>query len=514
MAQITGRRIGPRFLLMYPPMAFWPDDSAKPDGSLGLLYIAGALRSRGYDVELLDAVVGPPEAPLEDTFYRVEQLPDGRARIGMTQEAILAAVRDFDVVGLTNLYTAQAPPAAETVTAIKAAYPDKLVIVGGTNARHMANWFLQAGADLVFLSEAECGIVAVGAQLRRGSRDFSAVPGVAFLRDGTMRCTSSTSVIHDLDELPFPAWDLAPLDRYWDIARPKGGGIQGSDRIRYGSLMTSRGCPFKCTFCHISKEDVGSFTGNLRELRVKSIPRVMEEFDVLQSLDVEYVFIEDDSLLAKKKRALQIIRGVIGKGLKLKDLNGINIVHMCRPQSGRLVADQELFEVMAHAGFKEISLPFESASQRIIDKYATGKINLDKTDTVSIIKTAQRNGITVGGNYIIGWPDETLDEMKATIMLAKRHMDAGMYRANLQLATPYPGSQLFDMAVAGGHLDADFDPARMNWLHPTMRNTTVQPEVLDFMNEVLWKLLNPPARIASVRSMAPASASGAAPGAP
>lgn len=234
------------------------------------------------------------------------------------------------------------------------------------------------------------------------------------------------------------------------------------------------------------------------------MPRVLEEFDVLQSLGVEYVFIEDDSLFAKKKRAMRIIREVADRNMKLSNVNGVNIVHLCRPQSGRLVADEEMFEVLAEAGFQELSLPFESGSQRVIDKYATGKLNLRKTDTVSIIRTAQNLGITVGGNYIIGWPDETLDEIKETILLARRHMDAGMNRANLMLATPYPGSRLFDMAVANGQLAADFDPAAMTWLHPTMQNTRVAPEVLDFMNEALWKLLNPPKRIASVKGMSTA----------
>ena len=492
----------PRFLLMYPPMAFRPEDSAKPDGSLGLLYLAGGLRSQGYDVAVLDAAVGAPEASLDDTFYRTEQLPDGRIRVGMKAAAILAAVRDFDVVGLTNLYAAQAPLAAEVVTGVKAAYPEKLVLVGGANARHMADRFLQAGADLVFLSEGESGILEVGERLRRGVRDFSDVAGVAFrAKDGAMRFTPRASPVRNLDELPFPAWDMAPLDKYWDIARPHGGGFNAADRIRYASLMTSRGCPFNCSFCHISREGPDSFTGNLRELRLKSIPRVLAEFDVLQSLGVEYVFIEDDSLFAKKKRALQIIREVADRNMKLSDVNGVNVAHLCRPRSGRLVADEEMFEVMAEAGFQELSLPFESGSQRIIDKYATGKLDIDKTDTVSLIRTARKSGIAVGGNYIIGWPDETLDEIKETIMLAKRHMDAGMNRANLLLATPYPGSRLFDLAVADGHLAADFDPAAMTWLHPVMRNTRVAPEVLDFMNEVLWKLLNPPQRIASVKGM-------------
>lgn len=504
MPRISGKRIDPSFLLMYPPMAFWPEDSAKPDGSLGLLYLAGALRSRGYAVEILDAVVGRPGSSLADTFYRAEQLSDGRVRIGMTMSEILNAVRDFDVVGLTNLYTAQAPPAAEVVAAVKAAYPEKLVMVGGTNARHMAGWFLQAGADLVFLSEAETSILEVGDHLRRGARDFSGVPGVAFRKDGRMRSNPMRSVTRDLDELALPAWDLAPLERYWDVARPHGGGFNVEDRVRYASLMTSRGCPFNCSFCHISKEGTDSFTGNLRELRLKSMPRVLEEFDVLQSLGVEYVFIEDDSLFAKKKRAMRIIQEVADRNMKLSNVNGVNIVHLCRPQSGKLVADEEMFEVLAESGFQELSLPFESGSQRVIDKYATGKINLQKTDTVSIIRTARNLGITVGGNYIIGWPDETLDEVKETIMLARRHMDAGMSRANLMLATPYPGSKLFDMAVAGGHLAADFDPATMTWLHPTMKNTAVAPEVLDFMNEVLYKLLNPPKRIASVKGMSTA----------
>lgn len=508
MRGISGKRIDPSFLLMYPPMAFWPEDSAKPDGSLGLLYLAGALRSHGYDVEIMDAVVGPPGASLADTFYKTERLSDGRVRIGMTLAEILAAVRDFDVVGLTNLYTAQAPPAAEVVTGIKAAYPEKLVMVGGTNARHMAGWFLQAGADLVFLSEAESSILEVGDHLRRGSRDFSDVPGVSFRKDGQVRSNPATSVTRELDGLAFPAWDLAPLEKYWDVARPHGGGFSVEDRIRYASLMTSRGCPFNCSFCHISKEGKGSFTGNLRRLRLKSMPRVLEEFDILQSLGVEYVFIEDDSLFAKKKRAMRIIEEVADRNMKLSNVNGVNIVHLCRPQSGRLVADEEMFQVLAQAGFQELNLPFESGSQRVIDKYAAGKINLDKTDTVSIIRTARNLGITVGGNYIIGWPDETLDEVKETIMLAKRHMDAGMSRANLVLATPYPGSKLFDMAVAGGHLAADFDPAAMIWLHPTMQNTGVAPEVLDFMNEVLWKLLNPPQRIANVKGMSAATGGG------
>ena len=501
----------PRFLLLYPPSALQPEDGAKPDGSLGLLYLAGALRSHGYDVSVLDTTVGPPGASLQDTLYRIEKLPDGRVRVGMAIAEILDAVRDYDVIGVGNMFASQMLMVADLVAGIKTAYPEKLVAVGGANARHVAGHFLfpkaggcggAAAADLVFLSEAEGSILALGEQLRRGSRDFSDVPGVAFVKDGKTCLTPPGPIAQDLDELPVPAWDMLPLDKYWDVARPHGGGFNPVDRIRYGWLMTSRGCPYNCSFCHISSEGEGSITGNLKKLRLKSIPRVLEEFDVLQSLDVEYVFIEDDSLFAKKKRAIRIINEVASRKLKLSDVNGVNIVHLCRPEAGRLVADEALFEAMAAAGFRELGLPFESGSQRVIDKYATGKVNLAKTDTVSIIRLARKLGIKIRGNYIIGWPDETLDEIKETITLAKRHMDAGMDGVNLMLATPFPGTRLFHMAVKGGYLGADFDPADgITWMRPAMRNTRVPPDVLEFLSEVVWKLLNKPARISNVMEM-------------
>ena len=69
-------------------------------------------------------------------------------------------------------------------------------------------------------------------------------------------------VLQDLDELPIPAWDMLPLEKYWEISRPHGGGF--SDRkVAYASAMFSRGCPFRCAYCHISKETTGSDSGNI-----------------------------------------------------------------------------------------------------------------------------------------------------------------------------------------------------------------------------------------------------------
>src|SRR5439155_23607077 len=163
--------------------------------------------------------------------------------------------------------------------------------------------FFDAGVDLIVLSEAERTIVDI-AEAVRGKCDLTDVPGIAF-RDETGRETVNRHgpVTVDLDELPFPAWDLLPLDKYWDLSRPHGGQFPEGERITYASLQTSRGCPFQCLYCHISQETEEGVAGPVGTFRVKSIDRVLAELQTLKDLGAHYIYFEDDSLFAKKKRA-------------------------------------------------------------------------------------------------------------------------------------------------------------------------------------------------------------------
>ena len=321
------------------------------------------------------------------------------------------------------------------------------------------------------------------------------------LVDGKPTQTGPPSVITRLDDLPLPALDLLPFERYWQVARPHGGGFNPENGIRYASLMTSRGCPFKCTFCHISKEVEGSISGNIRALRLKSIDRVEQEVENIKKLGADYVFLEDDTLLAKKKRAQQIFSMISSHNLSLSDVNGVNIVHLFKKHKGEIVVDDDLIGGMAEAGFKEIALPFESGSQRIIDKYATGKLDLS-LDMDELIRVIKSFGMMIGGNYTFGYPDETYEELTETLLLARHHMDVGLDRANLMIIVPFPGTELYDQAIRDGHLSPDFDPDMMNWMYPTMINTVIHPEVLRYVNRAIWLLLNKSERIQNISSMA------------
>src|SRR3989344_994420 len=246
----------PKFLLMYAPQRFnLRLGAVKPEASLGNLYLAGALRDAGFQVSILDCCLGNNRYSLEESFFRQTPISDNMVRVGMAPENILREVADYDVIGISSIFTPQTYEVEETVKLISRAYPEKLIILGGINARTQMKRFFDAGAHLICLSEAERTIVEIGNVLRRGSRDFSGLSGVAFMHNGRIQVNPMGAIEDNLDYLPIPARDLLPLDRIWKIARPHGGVIsvgQLNKPLPYVSVMTSRGCPYKCDFCHIS----------------------------------------------------------------------------------------------------------------------------------------------------------------------------------------------------------------------------------------------------------------------
>lgn len=492
----------PRFLLIYPPLQFAEGETAKPDGSLSLAYLAGALRGAGYEVAVLDCTVGPEGSPLETSFFNVAPAPNGLLRVGMPVDAILATVANYDVVGLSSIFTAQTTPCLDLIKQIRAAYPDKLIMAGGVNARSLRQRFYAAGVDLIAMSEAEETVVRIARGLE-GREPVAEIPGLAFLDEaGEEQRTSRPRVVHDLDKLPFPAWDLLPLRQYWKVSRPHGGNFSPGETVRYASLQTSRGCPFHCEYCHISHELKDSIHGHLGSFRVKSVERVYREFEILKSLGVEHIYLEDDSLFAKKRRAFEIFGLVKGMGFNLLDVNGINICHLHAGQSnGGLRVDTDLIAVLADAGFTFLTMPFESASQRILDKYASSKLKLSKVDTKKLIAACADAGIGLSGNYMIGYPDETPSEIFATIEMARRHVDEGLEYALFFAVVPFPGSALFDTAVRDGHLDINFNPDEMRWTKSIMRNMLMDASTLEHVRQLAWLLVNRPNYVSYKRGM-------------
>jgi anaerobic magnesium-protoporphyrin IX monomethyl ester cyclase len=491
----------PRFLLLYPPLQFAPGEVAKPDGSLSLAYLAGALRFSGYDVTVLDCAVGPEDSALDDSFLNISPMPSGLRRVGMSIEAIIGAAAGYHVIGLSSIFTPQTTGCLDMVRSLRASYPEKLIIAGGINARSLRQRFYAAGVDLIAMSEAEETIVRIARGLE-GKEQLSAIPGTAFLDEtGEERINQSAAVVQDLDQLPMPAWDLLPMRQYWKISRPHGGNFAPDETIRYASLQTSRGCPFHCQYCHISLEQAHSPHSHIGRFRTKSVERVYREFEALKKLGVEHIYLEDDSLFAKKRRAAEIFGLIKGMGFNLLDVNGINVCHLHAGEKSGLRVDTEFIGVLADAGFTFLTLPFESAEQRIIDKYASSKWKVSKVDARKLIDACADAGIHTSGNYMMGYPDETAAEVFNTIEMAKRHVDYGLDYALFFTVVPFPGSALFDDALRNGHLSSDFNTDEMRWTKSIMHGMLMDAVTLEHIRQLAWLLVNRPDYVKYKRTM-------------
>ena len=251
-----------------------------------------------------------------------------------------------------------------------------------------------------------------------------------------------------------------PNDRYWHIKRPHGGNFTPDEDLRYASIMTSSGCPFKCTYCHIAHEIPGSISGEIGRFRIKSDERVLSELRYLKDvLKVKQVYIEDDSIFGKKKRAINLLKKVMEMGLRILNVNGVNLIHLVHNDGS---PDLELLDLLKNTGFEEIILPFESPHKRLIKQYATNKWNPDTLDVEALIKACKSKNIRIVGNYMIGFPSETLEEVKATISFAKQCRAWGLDYACFFCVMPLPGTPLFDECIEKKLLPKDYDIDRMN----------------------------------------------------
>ena len=478
----------PRVLLLYPPEQNWPETLCKPNGSLAYPMLAGALREINVDVEVYDACVGNDDDEYKNFFFNPTPLKSGLLRTGVSDDRILQMVKDFDFVGLTSIFSLQETMVLHCCRLIKKHFPEKILFCGGVNARARHNIFLDAGFDIVCTSESELTIKKIMKVYRSGSTDWSSVPKILFKKDNKVINTAHLGdIIWNLDELPMPAWDLLPNERYWEIRRPHGGHFKDDEELKYVSMMTSLGCPFACSYCHIAHETKGSMSDEIGRFRIKSDERVLEELVYLRDvIGAKQVFVEDDSIFGMKRRAINMLKKIIGVGLEILDVNGVNVIHLTK--KGK--PDVEVIELLADAGFRDIVLPFESANHWIVKKWCSNKWKVEDFDVKNLVKEIKRVGMRVAANYMVGFPDETEKEIKETIDFAKQNMSYGLDASNFFLVMPLPGTPMFDEVMRNGQLPKDYNIDRMQWTKANMINTSIPPNKLEELRQQAWEDCN------------------------
>lgn len=404
-----------RIALVVPPLARaslygeWDlssVDSISPP--LGLLSIAANIRKYG----------GAPT--IHDAYAR-------KLSLDRTIEEVLAC--SPDVIGVSCM-TPSYPDAKILIQQLKKNVPHIPIILGGA---HMSALGVEVMTDLPELdygvvNEGEITIIELLDAI--GKNDgFAEVDGVIYRSNGSILKTKPRDFIADLDILPYPAWDLLPsLIGDYKLS------IIGTKGSKATSLITSRGCPARCTFC-----DTGGVGAKIRGFSANYVIGMLEH--LIERYGVTDFLFYDDTFAALKPRVKEICETIIEKKM--------NIHWSCCSRVD--LVNPEMLRLMRKAGCWQLEYGIESGSQKIINSMAK-HITLEKVEKA--LRWTKEAGIETRGNFIFGYFGETKDTLEETIRYALK-VDLDYFQQSF--LTPFPGSEIYFLADQYGQFDKDLE---------------------------------------------------------
>jgi radical SAM superfamily enzyme YgiQ (UPF0313 family) len=325
-------------------------------------------------------------------------------------EEVIAAL-DADLFGL-SCWTANRRGVALVAKAVKRLHPQAHVVVGGPHATPLAREMLayHAEIDTIAIGESELTFLDLVDRLARGE-PTQGIPGTAWRGGDGIEIGPERPALDDLDSL------ASPHD-YFDTH----------------IVMTSRGCPWRCTFC-------GAEASWGRGYRAQSVDYVLDALEkALARLPVKMIQIKDDTFTTNRKRVIALCRGIRERGLKF--------VWSCDTRVD--VLGDELLREMRLAGCERLSLGVESGSQKILDAIDK-KITVDEILASTAI--AKKYGIKVRYYMMVGNRGETRATFDETLAFLER---AQPHQYIFSALSVYPGTRDYDLAVEAGWLDGDF----------------------------------------------------------
>ncbi len=382
---------------------------------LGLASIAAFIEREGHKPRIIDAAT--LEMTVEDTV----------------REALSTSP---DVVGISAV-TPTVNAAYQIAGMIKEHDPDIPIVIGGPHASFMYREALSNSVDYVAIGEGEETFSELLVHLEKKHGEPSEVRGLAYRNSlGEVKLTPPRPLIANLDELPPPARHLLPMDRYTLFDKP----------IKIIHIMASRGCPYGCIYCTTSY-----FWG--RRYRVRSVENVLNELEeATEKYGTRIVVFSDDELTLNKKWVKELAQGIIERGLDISFTCGSRVSSI----------DPNMLKLLAKAGCTTIYYGVESYKQEDIEKIGK-KITIDQV--FKAVRWTHEAGMEAAGSFILGFPWQTIDDMKLTIEFAKK---LNVDYAQFTVATPYPGTPLYHQAVKDNLIEV-WDWDYYTTIHPVMR---------------------------------------------
>jgi radical SAM superfamily enzyme YgiQ (UPF0313 family) len=368
---------------------------------LGIMYLAGYLRSR-----------------LDAEFCLVNQREKN-----VPNDRLVKQIVDFgaDIVGL-SVMTPNAYLLPDITSQIRRANPDALVLVGGPHISAFRAESLNGNeADVAIPGEGELALEKV-ISAYFGDGRLDAVPGISWRQEDGQIITNPGMLpyVEDLDSLPFPAYDLIDLKPYW-----KAQSMPPIPRRKYVSLFSSRGCPYRCNYCHRVFGE--GFRGHSAERITEEIERYQKQFGVR---DIEFL---DDIFNLDHKRLSRFL-----DLLHKRDLE----IEIAFPNGLRTdILREEEIEGLVDAGLYFGSFALESGSPRIQKMM---RKNLDISKYLENVEIAVSRGVFSNGFFMFGFPSETEEDMQQTLDVA---CESRLHTASFFTVTPFPGTEIYSIAM-------------------------------------------------------------------
>lgn len=364
------------------------------DLPLGIAYIASSLlKNTNAEVKMIDTTFFESYDEVEEIFRQ----------------------DNFDFVGI-SLMTPMIKDAKKVMAIAKKYNPSCKIVLGGPHPTAMPEESLKLGADAVVIGEGEFTFSEIV-----NNNSFKDVKGV-FYKDGdNVIKNEPRAPIENLDDVPFPAWHMFPVEKYFKYWFQL-------DSVSYNlkgmNLMTSRGCPYRCSYCQPTLALVFG-----KKVRRRSVENVIAELKELkEKYGINAFNFDDDTFNVDKEWVRQLCRRMIEEKLSLTwgCLTRANLV------------DRELFAAMKEAGLRKVFFGVESASQRVLDEVFQKGITIEQVKNAA--KTLKGLGLKVQCFFMLGAPTETVDEINTTINFARK---LNVDEATFSITTPLPGTSLF-----------------------------------------------------------------------
>jgi len=370
---------------------------------IGILYLAAYIRQFGYEVKTYDFQAN------EENFFDL--------------------LRDYkpEVVGI-SCHTALVYSTILLAKQIKERLKDCCIVVGGTHPSCRPQDLLKEEAiDIVVRGEGEITLYEI-LEYVKGKRRLTEIDGLTFRKDDTFINTKDRELIKDINILPMPALDLLPLDNY-----------HCSPDLRIGKkvmmLSTARGCPYQCTFCAMKE----AFN---RTYRHRNVDMIFKEIDYyVQNYSADGLFIVDELFTANKRRVFEFCDKMIKSGYSK------NIKWWAQTRAD--CVDKEILVKMHEAGCRMLSFGIESGVDRLLKVIKKNITTKQVREAVRMVSTV---GIDARGSFILGLPTESFFDSIRTIIFG---LSLPLHRLKFGLATPYPGTELWETAVQEGQISED-----------------------------------------------------------